>query len=322
MAPFVLSIIVLFSLSSIAYVYTTRGTVRYNSFTEYLQKGWPIFTPFNCLLYIFTYPRARHSVMDASEFPELKALQENWHIIAEEGVALMEQGGFDSISDPESASYYDVGFRTFYKYGWTKFYLSWYGYTHESAKQTCPKTVEILNKIPTVNGAMFTILPAGGQLTRHLDPFASSLRYHLGLQTPNDDACYISVDGQVYSWRDGEVLLFDETYLHLAKNDSDKSRLILMCDIERPMSLLGRIINWPYKKIITAFLVPNTELDKRGFANRTFQTLVPLFEKSKNLKETNLLLYKLLKYTVNTSLLLALFGVVWLIVKFAIFVVS
>ena len=322
MTTLVLIAVVLFSLGSMAYVYAMRGYVRYDSFVEYLQKGWPIFTPYNCLLYLFTRPKARHPIMDMSEFPELKSLRDNWEIIAEEGKRLMEQGSFDATTDPDSSSYYDVGFRTFYKYGWSKFYLSWYGYTHESAKQTCPKTVELISKIPNVNGALFTMLPPGGQLTRHLDPFASSLRYHLGLATPNDDACFINVDGQTYSWRDGEELLFDETYLHFVKNNSDQSRLILMCEVERPMSMMGRIVNWPYKQIITAFTVPNTELDKRGFANRTFQTLMPLFEKSKTLKETNLFLYKILKYTVNTSLLLILLGIVWMLVKFVLYILS
>ncbi|MGT2494830.1 aspartyl/asparaginyl beta-hydroxylase domain-containing protein [Cupriavidus basilensis] len=31
--------------------------------------------------------------------------------------------------------------------------------------------------------------------------FAGSLRYHLGLATPNDDRCFIEVDGERHSWR-------------------------------------------------------------------------------------------------------------------------
>lgn len=322
MSTFVLVIVVLFSLGSITYVYSMRGDVRYESFVEYLQKGWPIFTPYNCALYLFTYPKARRPIMDMDEFPELKLLEDNWEVIAEEGKRLMELGTFEAATDPDSSSYYDVGFRTFYKYGWSKFYLNWYGYTHESAKQSCPKTVELLRQIPQVNGALFTTLPPGGQLTRHLDPFASSLRYHLGLATPNDDACFINVDGQTCSWRDGEALMFDETYIHFVKNNSDQSRLILMCDVERPMSWVGKLINWPYKQVITAFTVPNTDIDKRGLANRTFQTLVPFFEKSKTLKETNRVLYKVLKYSLNTSLLLVLLGLVWALVNFVLFILS
>jgi len=276
MTTLIMTAIALFCIGSLVYAYSYRGQARWDGFGEYIRKGWPIFTPFNCILYLFTAPKARPAIMDISLFPELKELEENWEVIRKEALELMAEGGFDQIADKDSASYYDIGFRTFYKYGWTKFYVNWYGYTHESAKRTCPKTVELLRKIPQVNGAMFSVLPPGGQLTRHLDPVACSLRYHLGLDTPNDDKCYISVDDQKYSWRDGEPLLFDVTFLHFAHNDADKSRLILMCDIERPMSPIGRLFNWPYKLLMRATVVPNTDEDKRGFANKTFSTLVPL----------------------------------------------
>jgi len=316
MTTLIMTAILLFCAGSMAYAYAYRGQARWNGFGEYIRKGWPIFTPFNCLLYLFTVPKARPAIMDMSQFPELKELEDNWEMIRKEALELMAEGGFDQITDKDSASYYDIGFRTFYKYGWTKFYVNWYGYTHESAKRTCPKTVELLSKIPQVNGAMFSVLPPGGQLTRHLDPVACSLRYHLGLDTPNDDKCYISVDDQKYSWRDGEPLLFDVTFLHFAHNDAHKPRLILMCDIERPMSPIGRALNWPYKLLMRATVVPNTDEDRRGFANKTFSTLVPLLDKSKRLKETNLPAYKALKYTVNGTLMLVVAGLVWLILKF------
>lgn len=51
---------------------------------------------------------------------------------------------------------------------------------------------------------MFATLPDGSRLPRHRDPYAGSLRFHLGLATPSDDRCFIEVDGQRYSWRDGE----------------------------------------------------------------------------------------------------------------------
>jgi len=308
-------LLILFCIGSMTYAYAYRGQARWSGFGEYIRKGWPMFTPFNCLLYLFTRPRARPAIMDIDQFPELKELADNWEMIRKEAIELMADGGFDQISDPDSPSYYDIGFRTFYKYGWTKFYLTWYGYTHASAQQSCPKTVALLNKIPTVNGAMFSVLPPGGQLTRHLDPVACSLRYHLGLDTPNHDDCYISIDDTRYSWRDGEPLLFDVTFLHFAHNDADKPRLILMCDIDRPMSWIGSILNWPYKQLMRATVVPNTDDDQRGFANKTFSTLVPLLDKGKRLKETNLPAYKALKYLVNGSLILILAGLVWLILQ-------
>ncbi|MFX5494266.1 aspartyl/asparaginyl beta-hydroxylase domain-containing protein, partial [Acinetobacter baumannii] len=57
----------------------------------------------------------------------------------------------------------------------------------------------------------------------------------LGLVTPNDDRCFIEVDGQRYSWRDGQSVVFDETCIHWAQNGSETNRIILVCDVERPL---------------------------------------------------------------------------------------
>ncbi len=306
----VIAAMALLSVTAMGYVYAFRGHERYTSFNEYLRKGWPVFSPFNCLLYLFTEKRANPPIMDLSQFPELKELQDNWEIIKEEAVALQTSDVFNSINNPSTAAHYDVGFRTFYKYGWRKFYLKWYGYNHQSALDLCPKTVAILNKFGTVNGAMFSILPPGSQLTRHLDPVACSLRYHLGLQTPNSDACFISVDGQTYSWRDGEALLFDETFIHFVRNDTDQYRLILMCDIERPMNVFGSVFNFFYKRFMKGTVVPNTDADKSGWISALFRKVAPIMNMGSQLKKTNRRLYKLLKHLINATVLLLIVIVV------------
>ena len=291
-------------LVSVTYVYLYRGKARYSNFGEYLSKGWPIFSPLNCLLYMFTQSRARHPFINLDKFHELDDIQKNWETIKEEVTHLYKNGYFEQTKKPDSQASYDIGFRTFFKYGWSKFYIKWYGYTHDSAKTLCPNTVRILEQIPSVNGAMFTVLPAGGQLTRHLDTIACSLRYHLGLDTPGSDDCFINIDEVPYSWGDGKALLFDETYLHFAKNDSDHCRLILMCDVERPMNFIGRFINFCFKGLMRLTVVPNIEGDKRGFANIMFSGLAPVNQKMKALKQTNIKIYKLIKHTINLTLIL------------------
>ena len=84
----------------------------------------------------------------------------------------------------------------------------------------------LLESIPSVTGAMFAMLPPGGRLVRHRDPYAGSLRDHLGLVTPNSPDCYISVDGERYFWKDGEAVMFDETYTHFAENRTEQARLL------------------------------------------------------------------------------------------------
>lgn len=304
-----LFVVAAFVVVSLRYVYAYRGEARFESLSEYLRKGWPLFAPLNCLLYAFTEKRASKPIMDMQQFKELQAIQDNWEVIRDEAVRLFDQGTFAKTNDPNSAAYFDLGFRTFYKYGWSKFYLTWYGYTHESAKKLCPQTVEILKTIPSVNGAMFSMLPPGSQLTRHLDPLACSLRYHLGLKTPNVDDCFINVDGQFKSWRDGDAFIFDETYLHFAKNNTDQYRVILMCDIERPLHIIGRVVNFLYKGLTRLTVVPNMEGDKQGFVNTVFSSMSPILNMTKGLKTTNRPLYLLIKYSVNTFLIILVFAV-------------
>ena len=118
----------------------------------------------------------------------------------------------------------DAGFNSFFKTGWKRFYLKWYDASHPSAERFCPQTVALLRQLPSVKAAMFAELPPGSKLNRHRDPFAGSLRHHLGLSTPNDDRCFIEVDGERYSWRDGQGVVFDETYIHCAQNDSQTTQ--------------------------------------------------------------------------------------------------
>jgi beta-hydroxylase len=169
--------------------------------------------PYNAMIYLFSKVPNK-PILDQKDFPELVALRSNWRTIREEARKLYE-GGHIQIAK----NYNDLAFNTFFKRGWKRFYLKWYGDIFPSARDLCPQTVKLVESIPTVNAALFTLMPAHGKLGEHRDPFAGSLRYHLGLITPNSDACRIYIDGTPYSWRDGEAVLFDETYVHSVNND-------------------------------------------------------------------------------------------------------
>jgi len=317
-----MAIVIAFILGSMTYVCFYRGQTRFENVSEYLRKGWPIFAPFNCLLYLLTPRKVLQPIIPIQNIDGLESIQENWQTIRDEAMGLYQKGYFDQTTDPSKPAFYDVGFRTFYKYGWSKFYLTWYGYKHSSALAHCPKTVEILSKVKRVNGAMFSLLPVGSQLTRHLDPVACSLRYHLGLRTPNSESCYINVDGHRHSWHDGEPFLFDETFLHFAKNESQEYRLILMCDVERPLFVVGRVINFFYKFLMRLTVVPNLPGDRRGIANQIFAFLSPLLKQSKELKKTNRPAYLALKYSVNTVLMLVAAGLLFALFQLGQYLIS
>ncbi|KDF41028.1 lipid A hydroxylase LpxO [Enterobacter kobei] len=257
--------------------------------------------PINMFMTAFSSLPARQAFFETERFPELKKLTENWQVIREEAVRLQ-----DHIKAAQNNN--DAGFNTFFKRGWKRFYLKWYADAHPSAQALCPVTTQLVSQIPCVKAAMFAELPAGAKLGKHRDPYAGSVRYHLGLSTPNDDRCFIEVDQQRHSWRDGEAVIFDETYVHWAENKTDQTRIILFCDIERPMKWgWSQAVNhWVGTTLMSAASSPNDENDRTGGINRIFKYVHAGRERGQRLKKRNRKAYYALKYLCISAIFAAL----------------
>jgi beta-hydroxylase len=274
-----------------------RGRVRHKLTKQFADHS-TIMAPYNALMYLFSAVPAK-PILDPRSLPELDVLRRNWTTIRDEAVALLDQGHIRAAT-----GHNDLGFNSFFKNGWKRFYVKWYGEPLPSAQAACPKTVALVESLPSVNAAMFALLPPGGKLNRHRDPFAGSLRYHLGLMTPNSDACRIFVDGEPYSWRDGEDLLFDETYIHSAENKTDQTRIILFCDVERPlhtriMQALNRLVS---RTMIRAASTQNTEAEPIGAANRLYALLGQGSDLLGRLKRRNRVAFRTAKYALVAAL--------------------
>ena len=126
---------------------------------------------------------------------------------------------------------------------WTRLYLSWFNKTDPVGKQMCPKSTALIESMPNIKMAMFSVLKPGAKIKAHTGPYRGCIRLHMGLITPNSDDCFINIDGKNYSWRDGEVVLLDDSYLHYVENNTNKHRVILICDILRPMNFIGNVAN-------------------------------------------------------------------------------
>ncbi len=287
-------------LASAAFVHF-RGRVRHR-FTRQLTDHSTFLAPYSAFVYLFSRVPSR-PFFDPGGFPELADLAMNWQAIREEGLRLLDEGMVRA-----SSGYNDLGFNSFFRTGWKRFYLKWYDDPLPSAERLCPRTVELLRRLPTVHGAMFALLPPGARLVRHRDPFAGSLRYHLGLRTANSDDCFIDVDGERCAWHDGEAMLFDETFIHYAENKTDVNRLILFCDVERPLK--GRVptaINrFVIHHLVKATATENLEGDRIGFANRAFGAVYQVRLAAKRLKKWNRNVYYGLKYALVAGVVAAI----------------
>ena len=278
-------------LSCILFVHF-RGKARLPFFRQIFDHS-SFVSPINIFVYLFSKVPTRQAYLPTTQFEDLKLLQDNWQIIRDEALALEK---LEKIKGAEKNN--DVGFNSFFKRGWKRFYLKWYEAKHPSALEFCPKTVALLSQTPSVKAAMFAELPPGAKLNPHRDPYAGSLRYHLGLVTPNDDQCFINVNDETYSWRDGEGVLFDETYIHWALNGTDKSRIILLCDIERPMQYAwAQAINrWLGRVVMTAGSSPNETGDQTGGVNKVFHGFWVFGQYKRRLKKFSKPLYYLVKF--------------------------
>jgi len=268
-----------------------RGRVRMPLRRQLLDHS-VLLAPVNAFMVLTSrLPDRPYQPVDA--IPALRRLEENWQTIRDEALQLAQASRIRAAQQHD-----DIGFNSFFKYGWKRFYLKWYEARHPSAETLCPRTVAILRGIPEIKAAMFAELPPGGQLNAHRDPYAGSLRYHLGLATPNDDRCYIDVDGERYSWRDGQGVVFDETFIHSARNDSPENRIILFCDVERPQrwGWAQAFNRWFGRVVMSAASSPNDSGDQTGAINKLTHAHWVIDQKRKQFKAWNRKVYKATKW--------------------------
>jgi beta-hydroxylase len=294
---------VLFAVYAGTFAYILR---RYNDrlpLKKYLSNHVLMYAPVNFLFTFFT-SGPQKAVYAANSVPGLDTVRASFPIIQEEARALRDAGAFQ-----RKASVDQPGYNTFEKGGWRLYPLKWYTKECGSiAKQACPQTCAIVDSIPAIRSAMFTVLPPGAKLGRHHDPVASSLRYHLGLLTPNSEKCALTLDGVDYPWRDGEELLFDQTYLHSAVNNTDVVRVILFCDVEKTQlrSFMKPIANAVDFGIISKF----TGADDDGKRSWISTLYMPIYKVRSFVKEQikprSLLAYNLIKIG---AIGLVLFGI-------------
>ncbi len=298
-----MGLIVLIIFICCGYYAQTRGKVRHESLSRMITDHSNLFSPINCLNYGFSKVE-NTPYLSPKEFPDLQIFEDNWEVIKEEAMTL-----YDNSQITASAKLNDVGFNSFFKTGWKRFYLKWYETSLPSAQKLCPETVRMIESSESVKGAMFAMLPSGSKLVKHRDPYAGSLRYHLGLVTANSPDCYLCVDGERYHWKDGEAILFDETFIHFAENQTSTDRIILFLDVKRPVSsrILEKLNQIFSATIMAASTTDNLPGDRVGFLNRAFGPVYKIRLLGKRIKAFNVTIYYALTWLLYGLLVYLLF---------------
>jgi beta-hydroxylase len=198
---------------------------------------------------------------DLSDYPALAVLAENYPVIRAECEDLIQSRV--RIPGMEELTSYTAG--GIHQIAWKSFMFKSGAFIEENCA-LAPKTAALLRGLPGVYTAFFSVLEPHQHIKAHWGYWKGFVRYHLGVIIPDNNAdnrCWIRINpeaqsrdgdraaieqGETYHWHNGEAVLFDDTFLHDAANDSDSVRVVLFLDVARkmpwPLAWLNRLFLW------------------------------------------------------------------------------
>jgi ornithine lipid ester-linked acyl 2-hydroxylase len=186
-------------------------------------------------------------VLDMKHFPFLQEFTGNWRAIEAEVRQILKHREaipvFQDISPDQMRISKGTNWRTFILFG--------FGTKLEKNCRQAPVTAALLEKVPKLQTAWFSILGPGYHIPAHRGVTKGILRAHLGLIIPRDaEKCHMRVGDTDNVWRPGEIFVFDDTYEHEVWNDTTDERVILLFDFDRPMRAWGRALNASFVRLL------------------------------------------------------------------------
>eukprot|EP01090_Pellita_catalonica_P021410 TRINITY_DN8005_c0_g1_i1.p1 TRINITY_DN8005_c0_g1~~TRINITY_DN8005_c0_g1_i1.p1 ORF type:complete len:289 (+),score=50.21 TRINITY_DN8005_c0_g1_i1:617-1483(+) len=121
---------------------------------------------------------------------------------------------------------------------WTVFGLVHSGHTMVENSKLCPRTAKLLSQVNGIRVAGFSRLQPQSGIDTHKGFTGrryGSLAWHLGLIVPSAGDVYLQCGPHTHYWqKEGEVIVFDDTFPHSAWNKSNTERVILYIDFKIP----------------------------------------------------------------------------------------
>ncbi|NKF23666.1 aspartyl/asparaginyl beta-hydroxylase domain-containing protein [Solimonas marina] len=179
-------------------------------------------------------------VYDSAQFPWTRELEANWMLVRRELEQVMTQRdnlpAFHQILDEVRTITTDDL--------WKTYWLLSAGMDCSENQRQCPETTRLLRQIPAASTAFFSILAPGKKIPPHRGAYNGILRCHLGLIVPQPaEHVAIRVGNQICHWREGETLIFDDSFNHEVWNDTDGWRVVLFIDFARPLRQPWHLMN-------------------------------------------------------------------------------
>lgn len=176
---------------------------------------------------------------DRADFPWAAALEQDTPAIREELRAILTAGNrFSPYMQPASdrPAFDNNGLLN--DPSWSACHLIRNGEEVTANAALCPVTMNALRRLPLCRipgrtpTALFSLLRAGTHIPPHNGFINTRLICHLPLIVPA--GCALRVGNETRAWREGEVVIFDDTVEHEAWNRSPELRVVLLFDVWRP----------------------------------------------------------------------------------------
>jgi aspartyl/asparaginyl beta-hydroxylase (cupin superfamily) len=122
---------------------------------------------------------------------------------------------------------------------WSHYRLWRNGQPDEAHLAQCPETRKALEAVDMARidglcpNAMFSALAPHTEIPPHTGETNARVVVHLPLIVP--EKCAYRVGFEHRTWTEGELLIFDDTIEHMARNDSDELRVVLIFDVWNPL---------------------------------------------------------------------------------------
>jgi aspartate beta-hydroxylase len=122
---------------------------------------------------------------------------------------------------------------------WDAFFFYRRGKRYDDNHARCPRTSAVLESIELCRvrdqapEICFSVLTPGSHIMPHFGVTNTRVVMHLPLIVTGDCALHI-VDGDSHRWKEGELMMFDDTFQHEAWNRSEQTRVILLMDCWNP----------------------------------------------------------------------------------------
>lgn len=171
--------------------------------------------------------------------PWLETLKAGFEAIREDAVrVLAEDGHFENfIRFRENVPV--ESYLSGQKPAWEAFFFFRHGQRYDDHHVRCPNTSKVLESIELCRIAnespeiLFSVMTPGTEILAHHGVTNVRSVMHLPLVVPEGAFLMVHGGGE-HHWKAGEPVLFDDTYLHGAKNPSQHTRVVLLMDCWNP----------------------------------------------------------------------------------------